>query len=338
MGGLASAIRSLDGKSPEMLVTDTRDPGKPAMASLDQFIGREFRSRYINPTWIKGMQEEGYAGAGAMREFVEYLWGWDATATEVVDDAMWQQTFETYVEDKQQLGMKQWFEDSSPFAFQDITARMIETIRKEHWNADEATRGKLVSEYLESVAKHGVNCTDVSCGNGRMLRFAMEEATRAGVPAPTIAAARAAIEKAMGRTIDSAAAELENFARRNDARAEAERAANATVARQAAPLPTALSAPPREQTQLDRSPPTDRAPSPPPETAPSETVPLTGEVMDEEDRSAVRPAPVREPMPVLSPASLLWPAALFLLLLAVWRWRDLAAGLSVSRREAIARA
>ncbi len=109
------------------------------MTSLDKFVGREFRSRYVNPVWIKGMQKEGYAGAGAMREFVEYLWGWDATATDVVDDAMWQETFATYVEDKNKLGMKQFFEEKSPFAYQDITARMIETIRKDYWHSPGAT-------------------------------------------------------------------------------------------------------------------------------------------------------------------------------------------------------
>ena len=67
-----------------MVVTNTRDPGKPEMTSMDKFIGTEFRSRYVNPTWIEGMKKEGYAGAGEMRSFVEYLWGWNATAPEMV--------------------------------------------------------------------------------------------------------------------------------------------------------------------------------------------------------------------------------------------------------------
>jgi cobaltochelatase CobN len=327
MGGLSSAIRSLDGKAPEMLITDTRDPGKPAMTSLDKFIGREFRSRYVNPTWIKGMQAEGYAGAGAMREFVEYLWGWDATATEVVDDAMWRETYETYVEDKQHLGMKQYFEANSPFAYQDITARMIETIRKDHWNADEATRAKLVSEYLDSVAKHGVNCTDVSCGNGRLLRYVMEEAAKSGVPAPVVAKARAAIEKAMGRTIESAATELESFARRNDARAEAERAENARLVGQVAAAPAEQRSQRREAASAPgewrRPPARTSSASQPPANAPQERPPLSGQVMTEEEQTAPQPAPVHQEMPVLSNGGLLWPAALFLLLLAIWRWREL---------------
>src|SRR5690606_37813275 len=109
MGGLASAIRSLDGTTPELMITDTRDRGRPARPSADQCIGREFRSRYVNPNWIRGMRQKAYAGAGAMRESVAYLWGWVATATDAVDAAMWPQTYETYVEDKAGLGMKEYF-------------------------------------------------------------------------------------------------------------------------------------------------------------------------------------------------------------------------------------
>ena len=333
MGGLASAIRSIDGKTPEMMVTDTRDPGKPGMASLNQFVGREFRSRYVNPNWIRGMQKEGYAGAGAIREFVEYLWGWDATATDAVDDAMWQETYETYVEDKSNLGMKEYFEASSPFAFQDITARMIETVRKDYWKADEATRARLVREYLDSVNRHGVNCTDLSCGNGRLLRYVIDEAQRTGVPAESIEQAKNALEKAMGRSIESAAAEMDEFVRRNDARAAAERAdglrileylpptqSSSTAAAPASPA-TAQSAPPAAGPVPQPS--NASAPASQAEEATSAPNRLTGQVMTEEQRTAsLPPQPTDEPMPVLTPAALLGPAGLFFLLMLVWRWRD----------------
>ncbi len=67
------------------------------------------------------MKKEGYAGAGEMRSFVEYMWGWDATVPETVDDKMWKDTFDVYVSDKYGLGMKEFFESKSPFAYQDIT-------------------------------------------------------------------------------------------------------------------------------------------------------------------------------------------------------------------------
>lgn len=218
MGGLAAAVRSIDGASPAMVVTNTRDPGRPEMTSLDRFIGQEFRSRYTNPAWIQGMQKEGYAGAGEMRAFVEYLWGWDATVPAVVDDAMWQQTFEVYVKDKLNLGMKEFFEKNSPYAFQDMTARMLETVRKGYWRANEATRASLLREYVAHVAAHGANCTEVSCGNPRLLEYVLEQAPAAGVPAPLVQQARAALEAAMKEKVEAAAKRLAEFARTNDAR------------------------------------------------------------------------------------------------------------------------
>ena len=185
---------------------------------MDKFIGTEFRSRYVNPTWIEGMQKEGYAGAGEMRAFVEYLWGWDATVSDVVDDAMWQESFAVYVEDKHDLGMKEFFEDNSPFAYQDMTARMVETIRKGYWEADAATEARLLAEYVDSVNTHGVGCAEHTCDNPRLLRHVMDQGRVAGIPVPALEGFRQAMEQAIGVEITGAAAAAEEFVRRNEAR------------------------------------------------------------------------------------------------------------------------
>jgi cobaltochelatase CobN len=219
MGGLATAIRNIDGTEtgPEMLITNTRDPGRPEMTSIDKFIGSEFRSRYINPTWIEGMQKEGYAGAGEMRAFVEYLWGWDATATETVNDAMWQETFDVYVQDKHGMDMAAFFERSSPFAYQDMTARMLETVRKGYWAADAATEQRLLEEYVASVNAHGVGCAEHTCGNPRLQQYVMERGLAAGIPVPDLEGFRQAMEQATRQSIAPAAERQESFARQNDA-------------------------------------------------------------------------------------------------------------------------
>jgi cobaltochelatase CobN len=218
VGGLATAVRNLDGKSPEMVVTNTRDPGRPEMTTIDKFIGTEFRSRYVNPTWIEGMKKEGYAGAGAMREFVEYLWGWDATAPDVIDDGKWMETFDVYVQDKHKLGMQQFFEKNSPFAYQDMTGRMVETIRKGYWKPDAATQKKLLEEYVASVERHGVGCSEFTCGNPRLQKYVIDEGKRVGIPVPALDAYQKAMEQATGQQVAAAAEDAANFAKRNDAR------------------------------------------------------------------------------------------------------------------------
>lgn len=330
VGGLASAVRSIDGKSPDIMVTNTRDLSHPEMTPIDKFVGEEFKSRYLNPTWIKGMQKEGYAGAGAMREFVEYMWGWDATVTDVIDDRMWQATFDTYVADKQHLGMKQFFEDKSPFAFQDITARMLETTRKGYWKADDATRATLLKEYIDSINAHGVNCSELTCANGRLLDYVMKEAKAANIPMADIAKARAALEKAMNKKIDVAAKELEAFARTNEARETAERNATrkmiaearaaARNAANAVPGPTETSTPAQAEPGSQQQPPPDAKVA---ETAAAKKA-LQGFVMQQEDRSKKQQsakASEQKPQP-LSTVDFLWPGVLLVGLMLGWRWRS----------------
>lgn len=217
-GGLTTAIRSVDGKEPEIVVTNTRDPSDPKMSSIDEFIGLEFRSRYVNPRWIEGMKKEGYAGAGEMRAFVEYLWGWDATVSDVVDDRMWQETFDVYVGDRHELGLEQFFDEASPHAFQDMSARMIETVRKGYWQADDVTKQALLGRYVESVTKYGAGCSDTTCGNPLLMEYVANEAPAAGVSKQSVAAFRAAIETATEQPIEVMADSAREFIRNNEAR------------------------------------------------------------------------------------------------------------------------
>ena len=267
VGGLAAAIRNVDGgKSPEIVVTNTRNPGKPEMTTIDKFIGTEFRSRYVNPTWIEGMKKEGYAGAGAMREFVEYMWGWDATVPEVVDDAMWKETFDVYVEDKHNLGMKQFFENKSPYAYQDITARMVENTRKGYWKADEETKKKLLQEYVESVNKYGASGAETTTGNARLMKYVMEEGKKAGIPVPALDQFSKTMQQATGQTIAAAAQKEEAFAKKNDAREASEHFDPAAPVQQAqAPAP--------------------QAPTPNPPAAQSAAAKLEGYLMEQEKKA-----------------------------------------------------
>lgn len=217
MGGLATAVRNIDGRTPEMVVTNTRDPGRPEMTTVEKFIGTEFRSRYVNPTWIEGMKKEGYAGAGEMKAFVEYLWGWDATAPEVIDDQKWQETFDVYVKDKHELGLQPFFEANSPFAYQDMTARMTETVRKGYWQADDVTKKKLLEEYVESVGRHGVGCAENTCGNPRLQQYVLDEGRRVGIPVPKLDAFQQAFERATEANVEAGAKALTRFATANDA-------------------------------------------------------------------------------------------------------------------------
>jgi cobaltochelatase CobN len=110
---------------------------------------------------MNGMQESGYAGGRMMAEFVDNLWGWEVSNPKLVDDSVWQETYELYVNED----MNEWFDANNAEAYQSISGRMIEAIRKGYWEPSDEVKETLVREYVESVAENGAACCHHTCGN-----------------------------------------------------------------------------------------------------------------------------------------------------------------------------
>ena len=172
LGGLALAVRNIDKREPDVYITNLIDPKDPKQETLQRFMGRETRARYLNPRWIKEMLKEGYAGARFVSKVIEYLWGWQVTVPEVVTTERWQQFYETYVLDKYNLHIKQQMaEAGNLYAYQSMLARMIEVIRKGYWKTSRQVLENLVKEYAETVEKTGLTCCDHTCNNPLLARF-----------------------------------------------------------------------------------------------------------------------------------------------------------------------
>jgi cobaltochelatase CobN len=172
LGGLAMAVRAVDGKTPEVFVSNMTNPNKPVQETLEKNMGREMRARYLNPEWIKAMAKEGYAGARFIDKVTEHLWGWQVTVPEAVDKAKWQEMYETYVQDKNGLGIKEMFRKSNNmWAYQSVVARMLETARKEYWKPDKGVVAKLAEEYARTAIEVGMACCDHTCNNPHLTKF-----------------------------------------------------------------------------------------------------------------------------------------------------------------------
>ncbi|MDH7597782.1 MAG: cobaltochelatase subunit CobN [Methanothrix sp.] len=165
LGGIALAVRTVTGSTPEMYVTDVRDPRKERIHELGEFFSKELRTRYYNPRWIQGMMEQGYSGAREMDRFVEYLWGWEATVPELVSENTWNEVHDIYVEDKYNLGLQDFFRKNNPWAAQVMDARLLETARKERWHPSPEVLEDLAERYRDLVDDYGVACCHHTCGN-----------------------------------------------------------------------------------------------------------------------------------------------------------------------------
>ncbi|MFD2167876.1 cobaltochelatase subunit CobN [Thalassotalea euphylliae] len=172
-GGIGLAVRHLDGETPEMYVSNLRKKDQLKTQTLDEFVNQEMRSRYFHPRWIKAMQDSGYAGATAILDRMNNMWGWEVMTPEAIRDDQWQEFFEVYVEDKYQMDMREFFEQANPESLAQILERMIEAVRKGYWQADQETLKKMVETYTEIAAEF-----DVATDNEKFNEYM--DATAAG--------------------------------------------------------------------------------------------------------------------------------------------------------------
>ncbi len=208
LGGLSMAVRKESGKPPETLITQQQKKGRVQVEDMGKTLGREMRSRYLNPKWIQGMKGEDYAGAKAMSDYVEYLWGWNMTTPEKVDGTKWQQTYEVYVKDKYGLQMEKFFKRSSPWAFQSITGRMLETSRKGYWKPDPKVLENLAARYAKSIIQKGIACCDHTCNNPLLNQMVVSIISIPGVLSPDLVAQfKLAVEQMAKQPLDEQVSE-----------------------------------------------------------------------------------------------------------------------------------
>ncbi len=200
LGGTAMAIRAVNGVTPEVHVTNMADPRKPRNEPLETYMGRELRSRYLNPKWIDAMMREGYAGAKFVNQVVEHMWGWQVTVPEAVDGAKWQEMYETWVADRHNLGIRQKFRDAKNMrAYQTIVDRMLTVVRKGYWQPPPETIAGLEQANREAIAEAGVGCYRDTCSSSDIVQLAEAQDQRAAGSAQLIAVPdAAAIAAAIG--------------------------------------------------------------------------------------------------------------------------------------------
>jgi cobaltochelatase CobN len=128
------------------------NPNVGETMTLERYMGREMRARYLNPKWIEAMLNEGYSGARMIRQVTDNLWGWQVTVPDAVGDAKWQEMFETYVQDRHALGIREKFKAAENLAaYKAMVDRMLTVIEKGYWQASPETVARLKQVQTELV-------------------------------------------------------------------------------------------------------------------------------------------------------------------------------------------
>ncbi|TBV09978.1 cobaltochelatase subunit CobN [Phytopseudomonas dryadis] len=197
LGGLSAAVRHLDGASPALYIADLRQ-ARPRTRGAAGFLASELRSRYLNPHWIEAMKAEGYAGTLELLDVSNNLFGWQAADPAVVRADQWQALHDTYVMDKRDLQLGQWFEQHNPSAQAQLIERLAEAIRKGYWEAPESTRRELAQRWTQLIEQHGADA-----GTQITTDYLQQMGSGFGLanPAATTPAAQAAGETVQGRVM-----------------------------------------------------------------------------------------------------------------------------------------
>lgn len=187
LGGIGLAVRHLDGKAPELYISNLRGSGSGKVEGAAQFLAKELATRNFHPGYIEGLMREGYAGTLQVLDGVNNFWGWQATAREIVRDDQWQEFADVYVNDKHKLGLKQWFEQRNPHALAQTIQVMLEAARQGYWQADPASIEQLKQRYRELAQRF-----DVRTDNAAFQSYVGFGLQNAAAPQPAAAQADAA--------------------------------------------------------------------------------------------------------------------------------------------------
>ena len=152
-GGLSLAARHVTGKDPSAYFNDLRNPGAARIQEAGEAAMVEARSTVLNPKYIKEMMKEGAAATGSFTEVFRNTLGWEIMKPDMLEDHLWQAYKETYVDDKLNLNMREFFEKNNPAALQEMTGIMLEAVRKDFWKADADTVRQLAKTHAELMKK-----------------------------------------------------------------------------------------------------------------------------------------------------------------------------------------
>ncbi|MCO7222954.1 cobaltochelatase subunit CobN [Pleionea sp. CnH1-48] len=169
-GALALAVRNIDGKSPEMKISNLRNATNAKMESADRFLAKELRTRVFHKRWIEEMQKEGYSGAVALSSRVSNFWGWQVVDPNLVRSDQWKEFYDVYIKDKHDLKLNEWFEQVNPGAQAQMIERMLEANRKEYWQASDEVRKELIERFAELVEKY-----DLFVDNEKLQDYVIEQ-------------------------------------------------------------------------------------------------------------------------------------------------------------------
>ena len=200
MGGMNLAVRNVTGKDPEAYLSDYRNRNNARMQEVKEAIGVESRTTILNPAYIREKMKGGAGDAAGLAEVITNTYGWNVMKPDAIDNELWNDIYDTYVGDKYNLGVKDYFRSKNPAAIQEMTAVMLETARKGLWDASPEQVAALAELHTEMVAEFGAACSGFVCDNAKLRDFISSK-----VPASAASQYNSAVAQARAEAVGTEA-------------------------------------------------------------------------------------------------------------------------------------
>lgn len=171
MGGMNLAVRNVTGKDPDAYLSDYRNRNNMKMQELKEAVGVESRTTILNPTYIKEKMKGGASSADEFAEVITNTYGWNVMKPAAIDKELWDNIYNVYVKDEFNLNVKQYFEQQNPAALEEMTAVMLESVRKGLWKASEEQVAELSKLHTEIVNTYRPSCSGFVCDNAKLRDF-----------------------------------------------------------------------------------------------------------------------------------------------------------------------
>lgn len=171
MGGMNLAVRNITGKDPDAYLSDYRNRNNARMQEVKEAIGVESRTTIFNPAYISEKMKGDAGAANTFAEIVQNTYGWNVMKPEAVDNEMWDEIYNVYVKDKFDLGVQGYFENQNPAALEEMTAVMLETVRKGLWDASDQQIADIAKLHTDLVNKYKPSCSGFVCDNAKLRQY-----------------------------------------------------------------------------------------------------------------------------------------------------------------------
>ena len=170
-GGLSLSIQDVTGKEPEAYMADYRNRTNRRLQGANQAIAVETRATILNPTFIKERMKGKEGSAQMFGKIFRNIFGWHVTRPSAINKELYNELYQMYIKDKENLGIKEYFMGTNPAAFQTITSVMLESARKGYWKASDEQLSVTASIHNAFVKEKGVACTEFVCNNPKLEQF-----------------------------------------------------------------------------------------------------------------------------------------------------------------------